>query len=196
MNDAATLFWTWFSGFASRIQGEYVPESWLDELLGQLQRFDTRLYFLLSNGDLPRELIITADGNKHAFPAAEALVEAAPDLEDWRFIALKPAMGFQFRHTDGPVKLDVSQLWFMPRVSVDDPSSLEIVLAVPDADFVLAQQSVDTAFTILETAIGERSCATDIAEVTVDDIPENPRDHGYLRLPLLPEFIATHKRQN
>lgn len=191
-----STFWTWFRGFANRLPVDGIPESLQDELLSQLQCFDDRLYFLLSTNSTPKELIVTAEGNTAAFESVDTLVAAAPDLAGWKFHSLKPPMGFDFRHTDGPISLDVSQLWFMPTKSSNDPTALGIVLGFPDADFVLEHQSVDTAYTILETAIGERSCTRDIAHVAVDDLPDPPGTNGYLELPRLPEYIAFHKRRH
>lgn len=191
-----STFWTWFRGFAKRLPVDEIPESLQDELLSQLHRFDERLYFLLSTNATPKELIITAEGNQTAFASADRLVAAAPNLPGWDFYSLKPPMGFDFRHSDGPISLDVSNLWFMPTESTDDPAALGIVLGVPDAGFVLKNQSVDTAYTILEIAIGERSCTRDIAHVAVDDLPDEPETNGYLKLPRLPEYVEFHKRRH
>ncbi len=191
-----SVFWTWFRGFAKRLPAGDIPDSLQDELLSQLQCFDDRLYFLLSTNSAPKELIVTAEGNVAAFDSADAIVAVAPELSGWRFHALKPAMGFDFCHTDGPIALDVSKLWFMPMKSSDDPTALGILVGFPNADFVLKHQSVDTAYTILETALGERSCTRDIAHVAVDDLPEAPVAEGYLKLPRLPEYVAFHKRRH
>jgi len=196
MNNSPSIFWNWFRESAKRFLDDELPESLQDELLSQLHSFDDRLYFLLSTNATPKELIITAEGDEAAFPAADRLVAAAPTLPGWTFCSLKPPMGFDFRHTDGPISLDVEQLWFMPTVSSDLPAALGIVLGLPDADFVLEHQSVDTAFTILEVAIGERCCTRDIAHVAVNDLPDDPNANGYLRLPQLPEYVAFHKRRH
>ncbi|MEA5466493.1 hypothetical protein [Leptothoe sp. PORK10 BA2] len=190
-----TAFWTWFRGFAERLPKDDVPNDLQDELLSQLHCFDDRLYFLLSTNAVPHELIITAEGNADAFSSADKLVDAAPTLVGWQFLALKPAMGFVFQHTDGEISLDVSALWFMPTNSSDDPPQLGVIIGFPDADFVLENQSVDTAYTILETGIGERSCMSDIQRVTVDDLPDDPESHGYIPLPQLADYIAFHKRR-
>jgi hypothetical protein len=145
---------------------------------------------------MPRELIITADGNVTAFASADELVASAPPVNDWKFISLKPPMGFEFQHTDGSISLDVSKMWFMPTKSSDNPSELGIVLAFPNADFVLEHQSIDTAYTILEVGIGERACSLDIAHVAIDDMPEDPADEGYLEISRLTDYIAFHKRRH
>jgi hypothetical protein len=97
MSQSPSSFWTWFRGFADRLRHDHVPDAFQDELLSQLHRYDSRLYFLICTNTSPCELIITADGNRDAFSAADSLVAAAPDLDGWTFIAVKPPMGFDFR---------------------------------------------------------------------------------------------------
>lgn len=196
MNLPASTFWTWFRGFAGRIPRDDIPDELQDELLSHLHCYDDRLYFLLAINTTPHELIVTADGNADAFASADALISVAPKFDDWKFFSLKPPLGFDFRHTDGPISVDVSDLWFMPTQSSDAPPELGVILYFPDANFVIERQSVDTAYTILETAIGERAVTQDIARVTVDDRPDSPAENGCLELARLPEYIAFHKRRH
>jgi hypothetical protein len=196
MSLSPSTFWIWFRRFADQLPHGDVSVALQAELLSQLHRYDGRLYFLICTNALPCELIITAEGRVEAFESADLLVAAAPKLDGWKFIALKPPMGFNFRHTDGPISIDVSNLWFMPTNSSADPSALGVVIAIPDSNFVLKNQSVDTAYTILETSIGERSCTNDIAHVAVDDLPATPEEKGFLRLSQLPGYIAFHKRKH
>ncbi len=189
-------FWHWFRGFAGQLPGDVIPDELQDELLSQLQQVDDRLYFLMATCATPKELIITADGNVEAFPSADALVAEANEVDGWQFFALKPPMGFAFRFQDGPIDLDVSQLWFMPLKSAADPAILGVRMALPDVDFVLKHQSVDAAYTILESALGERAVAEDIAHVEVTDLPPSPADDGYLELPQLAAYVEFHKRQH
>lgn len=191
-----STFWTWFRGFANRLLDyDDIADDLQNELLSHLHCFDDRLYFLISTKTNPHELIITVEGNVEAVSSADALVSAAPKIPNWTFISLKPAMGFAFKHRDGRISLDVSKLWFLPTNSNDLPPKLGVIIGFPDADFVLDNQSVDTAYTILETGIGERSCMSDIHCVTVVDLPDNPEVHGYISLPRLPDYIEFHKRR-
>lgn len=196
MKLSPSRFWTWFRGFAERVPDDDVPGSLQDELLTQLQCVDPRLYFLLSINASPKEFIVTADGDTAAFPAADDLVGVAPEINGWSFLSLKPALGFRFRHSDGPISIDASELWFIPAKSEAHPAELGIILGFPDADLVLANQSVDTAYTILETGIGERKCAADIAHVAVDDLPDDPSASGYLEISHLSDYISFHKRRH
>lgn len=195
VSEASVQFWTWFRDFASDLPADSFPDNLQDALLAELHKYDDRLFFLVCTTTIPRELIITGDGNTEAFPAVERLVNASPSLSGWAFFALKPPMGFDFTHNDGPISLTISDLWFKPLKSDSAPNALGVVIGFPDADFVLDHQSVDTAYTILETALGERSCATDISYVSVDDLPDKPAEDGYLALSQLADYIAFHKRR-
>ena len=104
-------------------------------------------------------------------------------------------MGFAFTYRDNEIELDVSQLWYLPLRSASAPQDLGLRLAVPDAELILQRQSVDTAYTILETGIGERSCGNDIQHVEITDLPEDFLAQGYLELPRLAEYVASHKRK-
>ncbi|WP_459555071.1 hypothetical protein [Lacunimicrobium album] len=165
-------------------------------MLDQLHRYDDRLYFLMSMNAYPHELIITAEGDVDAFQSAESLVSSAPSIPGWSFIALKPAMGFEFHHRDDKIDLDVARLWFQPLLSRDTPPKLAIVLGLPHVDEILNQQSVDTAYTILEMGIGERSVSKDIARLSVDELPPDPDSEGYIPLSQLADYIAFHKRRH
>jgi hypothetical protein len=178
MDEVAFSFSNWFASWEHQLPSGGIPDELQDELLAQIQKYDDRLYFLLSTDEVPSELIISAEGNRDAFPAAEKFVAAAPNLSGWKFIALKPAHGFNFRHGDGPISLDVAQLWFIPLKSSSNPSALGISICFPDADFVLEHQSVDTAYTILESVIGERECTDRIAFLRSKTFPTTLRRKG------------------
>ncbi|MEQ8208633.1 MAG: hypothetical protein RH917_02280 [Lacipirellulaceae bacterium] len=193
--NARPLFWKWFKKNEQFLKSDAPENNLLNEFLDQLHLFDSRLYFLISTNQDPNELIITAEGNSKAFESAESLVSSAPEIEGWAAIALKPPMGFDFIHQDGKIRLHASKLWFMPLHSEADPKGLGIMLGMPNVDFVLDNQSVDTAYTILESGIGERSCTEDIAHLVVSDLPDSPAEEGYIELDKLASYIAFHKRR-
>jgi hypothetical protein len=186
----AKNFWKWFAGFAKRLPSVDPPESMLDELLAEIHhRLDDRIYFEMSTNTPQKELILTACGNVAVFPIIDAIIGVAPSITGWSFVALKPAQGFAFSYRDGEIELDIAELWFMPLQSTEKPTQLGLRLAVPDADTVLARQSVDIAHTILETAIGERLCATAIQHVEIGILPTDPAADGYLKLSQLGEYL-------
>jgi hypothetical protein len=191
-----STFWTWFSGFARRLPADDPPDALLDELLDQLHAIDRRIYFELSTNTADRELILTASGNSAAFPVVDNLIATAPKLKGWSFVALKPPKGFQFKYRSGDIVLNVRELWFMPLQSNTNPRDLGLRLCLPNADYILERQTVDTAYTILETVIGERSCATDIQYVEVDELPADPAAERYLPITRLVEYLEWRRRKH
>lgn len=78
-------FWDWFT--AHEAQFRAIPperkEELLNELLSRLHRYDHRLFFQMGGPEDARELIISAEGEKQAFPAVESLIAAAPEVPGW-----------------------------------------------------------------------------------------------------------------
>jgi len=188
MKSSAATFWNWFREFVTRLTDDEPSEDALDELLERIHRVDDRIYFELPANTPNKELILTAEGNVDAFPAVEALVESARHIDGWSVITLKPPRGFDFVYRNDEIVLNAAELWFLPLETESDSVTFALQLGLPDA--VLARQTVDTAYTILETGIGERSCAIDIERVTIDDLPADPAANGYIELPRLAEYIS------
>lgn len=195
LETAAIHFWNWFGGFAARLPEGEPPEEMLDELLGQLHALDERIYFELSTDTPAKELILTAHGDVAVFPVIEAIVDAAPVIETWSFMALTPPMGFDFTHRNNGIELHAAKLWFLPLRIAAQPDALGLRIGVPDADLVIRQETVDTASTILQTGIGERSYTMDIQYIELVDLPDDPAAHGYIELPQLAQYIAWEKQR-
>ena len=196
MKSRINNFWAWFDRSSSFLRGGAQSDVMLDDLLERLHAVDHRIYFELSTNSSPNELILTAQGDINAFEVIDATIRSAPKCDDWTFIALKPAMEFDFTFRNNGITLNATDIWFLPLTTKSDPSALGLRLGIPNADAVFGSQTVDAAYTILDTGIGERSTAMDIQHVVVDDLPENPEGDGYHRLRELPGFIALRKSKH
>ena len=167
------------------------------ETLSQLKTIDARFWFELSRPDgTSREFILTVEGAKDAFPVVETTIAEAPAYPDWRFIALKPAMGFDFVTRYEEVRLEPQKMWFLPLQSDARPNDLALRVGVPNLAPEVQRQVGNGVLVILDTALGERSAASDIAHVEVCALPENPEAEGFLELPELPSYISRHKRKH
>lgn len=173
------------------------PDSALwDQAVAHLKAIDSRFWFELSQPDgESREFILTAEGAKEAFPIAEITIAEAPAFPDWQFIALKPAMGFDFATRYEGVLLEPKKMWFLPLQSASRPNDLALRVGVPELMPEVQRQAANGVLVILDTAIGERSAALDIAHVEVCVLPQKPEDEGFLELPELPSYISWHKRK-
>ena len=77
-------------------------------------------------------------------------------LPDWQFIALKPAMGFDFVTNYEGVELDPKQMWFLPLKSASQPNDFALRVGVPNLLPEVQRQTSNGVLVILDTALGER----------------------------------------
>ncbi len=187
-------FWSWFSAKEPdlrSISGD--SDSVCDDLLRAIQQIDKRLYFEMCVNATPCEFIVTASGHTEVFPLAEAVIAAAPPLPGWKFVALKPSMGFDFKTTYKGIAFDSKEMWFLPLVKESEPTALGLRVGIPNYDPSIEQQSMFAVFTILDTALGERSAALDIAHLEVGVLPTDPQAERYIPLTTLPTYIQWRK---
>lgn len=118
-------FWSWFSKNQLDIEKyESGDEKLLDEIMLELHKYNKNLYFEFSTHEKINEFIITAEGEIQQFDSAFNLVNSAPKFENWKIMALKPAMGFDFITTYEGIDYNPDDLWFLPLSSNANPNIL------------------------------------------------------------------------
>jgi hypothetical protein len=195
--DAITAFWRWLRRHAAELDATRTAESeFFDVILEQLKSVDEGLWLEMSlPGHEVREFVVTASGDRTLFDLVEALVDAAPALPGWRFVALKSPMGFGFGLRWEGVELNPPQLWYEPLSNPAQPDILGLRVAVPGFLDELQDDFGNGVLMLLDTALGERSAATDIELVQVCAVPEDPDQAGYLPLVELANYIEWRKRR-
>jgi len=188
-------FWTWFGSAHERfrsIDKADDGEEMLDLLLEHLHEFDPELFFEVSQplDDGSNELIISAEGVRKKFPKVEALVAAAPKLPMWQIIAFKPALGFEFVHEYGELKIDPRKLWFLPLTAKSDPLILGLRIGLPEFDETSEAKIKNSVWIILDTGLGEEVCTQRIRHLEVVQLPPTPEEDGFIELPELPNYLA------
>lgn len=184
-------FWRWFAGHRGELALMLDTSSaFWDVVLAELKKVDPSLWFEIS-GDLGgrREFVVTAEGRTELFETVDRLVAAAPDLEEWRFVALKPGSGFGFVSEYEGRRLDPNAIWFVPLESASDPQSLGVRVGVPGYDPADRRVFESAVLMMLDTGLGEREAATQLDVVQVGPLPADPPAEGYIELPELPAFI-------
>jgi len=190
-------FWRWFADHRSEFNVLSNPdEPFWDLALQQIKRIDERLWFELSSTDNGvREFVVTAEGHVEAFPVAEILVNLAPELEGWVFVALKPPMGFEFTtHYEGAL-FEPRLMWFLPLEDSSRPHDLGMRVGIQGLESMDKSKAHNAVLVILDTALGERSAAVDIQYTEVSELPADPESFGYIELPELPSYISWRKRK-
>jgi hypothetical protein len=196
-SDDVRAFWEWFALHEARFRSiDSSRDPRLDEILRRLHGFSPKLYFEIGGApEGPTEFIVTAEGRRDLYSEVRRLIAAAPALDGWRFIAFKPAHGFDFVTDYEGVHVDPKRCWFMPLTSAKRPNSLGLRIAVPDFQELRRDAFVTALLKVLDTALGELAAAEEIETVVVAPLPADPPRDGWIELIELPAYLMWRRRR-
>ena len=197
--DTISQFWKWFVEnnkaytFLDSVEYE-TKERLIDDFLLSLHRFCDKIYFEIGgSSDEDMELIITAEGDKKYFHKVEELINSAPKLPGWTFIAFKPPMEGHFKSQWGDIELNTEDLWFLPLTNKINPD-LGLRIYLRNYDLIENKKLLMTVlYKMLDTIIGEKSFASDISYVDAGLQPDEPEKKGMFPILKLPAFIKWYK---
>jgi hypothetical protein len=189
-----SAFWRWFAANEARFRAVAIAgtarDALLDEIQEQLHTVNPQLYFEIGSArGGPTQLVITAAGRRDLFAVVHDLVVAAPALEGWSFVALKPAAGFEFEAQYGAATVDPEACWFLPLESAAEPGRLGVLVGCPGFDPAVRQDFENAVLVALDTGLGEQRAAEQIGHVEVGPLPRAPAEEGLIELPELPAFL-------
>lgn len=195
------LFWQWFVENNEQLTsiGDMPTDernTLLEELGKKLHQYcegiDYELGEATANG---RTLTFTAEGDTDLFRYVVELVDDAPDLDWWNFVAFKQPMGTQLRVRFEKYLFETQKMYFQQLESEEEPDMLGLRVAVAnnhpeDEDFQVG------VYSTIEALIGEFDCATLIGYLETVALPAEPTKSGYQPLDNLPDFVGwfKHKR--
>ena len=188
-------FWDWVGHNEARFRNVEEPEKehLLDELLDALHGYCEHLWFETGKAeDGCNELIISAEGDSAHFSAVRTLVATAPSIVGWRFIAFKPANGFDFDTNYEGLTLSPKATWFLPLRSSSDPDGLGIRVGYAHFEKAREQAFLNGTYIMLECALGELALAERVQHIEVVALPSIPESSGYLPLTDLAGFVTGH----
>lgn len=193
-------FWHWFGQnnkaylFLNEVDAEE-KEQLLNNLMERLHEYCENLWFEI--GGHPgedQELIITAEGNADYFGHVEALINAAPNISNWTFIAFIPPREIEFEMKYEDVVLKPSEMWFEPLEHPNIPAAIGIKICTRNYELVKDSEWLRPAvYKVLDTILGEKSFALDIEHVAIDQLPDEPDEEGLIELSGLPTYIEWKK---
>jgi hypothetical protein len=178
-------FWRWFKEGEPELSAIANTAAVVDRIYEVLQRVDNRLAIEVSEPDSTtvRDVIFSANGFSDLFGLAEELVSAAPELPEWRFIALKPARGFDFLYQQDGNTLSPSKWSFL--ALRDEGNELGLRLFIPGRRAVISDAVLQT---VIETGVGERRFS-EIHHLEYTQSPDALSHGSWVQLPALPEFL-------
>ena len=160
-------FWEWFAKnsetYYDQIEGSDSKEVLFDKLNTKLAMVSNGLTWefspLLENGT--RELTISADGIKEFFPDVKKLVEAAPEIPNWKINAFRQRVpGNDLKINFGEFTLSYSDIFFKSS-DEDEKIGLELYLR----DFNGEEEKLSATYILLDALIGEYDTETIIGSM-------------------------------
>ena len=162
VSDKEKTFWNWFITHKEAFYfNEKNPEDLFDKLTEQLKAVHENLTFEFSpvhpNGI--KELTISADGIKAAFPAVISLIKSAPEDKNWQFNAFRQRVpGDHLEISMGNLKMGYDDIYFR-FAEDDDKIGLELNIRAYDPNNNTIKNAV---FILLDALIGEYAMETKI----------------------------------
>ena len=160
-----------------------------------------------------RTLTFTAEGDTDLFRYVVELVDNAPDLDWWEFVAFKQPMGTELKVRFDNLLFDTRKMYFQQLECEEEPDMLGLRIAVGtkkeelrakkegDKEFHSSQflvHSSDEDFQVgvyvtLEALLGEFDCATLIGYMETVPVPDEPFKSGFQPLDDLPKVVDWFK---
>ena len=193
--DTISQFWKWFQDnnkaylFLDDVDEE-VKEDLLNDLLEQLHKYCDQIYFEIGGDpDEDQELIITAEGYEKYFGKVEELINAAPQISNWTFIAFKPPIPGHFKSKWDDLELNTEEMWFLPLIN-EENNDLGIRVCLKNYDLIKDNEILTTLlYKMLDTILGEKSSALNIKYVDTDLQPDDPAEEGMYPILELQNYI-------
>lgn len=201
-------FWTWFQANVESLTmindlEEAASQQLLADMQQQLDAYVPGLTFEMS-APTPsgRSLTFSAEGDMELFPHVVALVENAPDVDWWEFVAFRQPKGTELKVLFESYRFDTSKMLFMQLECEEEPDILGLRVAF-DEKLVsggkkISQDDEDLQvglYVTLEALIGEFDCATLVGYLDSCPIPAEPFKAGFRPLDDLPAFVEWFKSQ-
>lgn len=193
-------FWKWFCDNNEQLTmlddlEENVANTLLEDMQKALDGYCEGLTYEIGdqtpNG---RTVTFSAEGDTDLFKYVTDLVEAAPDLDWWEFVAFKQPKGKGLKVTFDKYRFDTKKMYFMELENEESPDMVGLRVALENPVEDDDDQLVGVYVTI-EALIGEFDCATLIGYLDVCPIPAEPLKEGFKKMDDLPEFIEWFKNR-
>ena len=196
--DKVEKFWAWFIDHNEQLVSlgdleDKEREQLENALQYQLTKYCDGLSYEIGDATANgRTLTFTAEGDSDLFRYVVELVDAAPDLDWWEFVAFKQPMGTELKERFDRYFFDTRKMYFQQLECEEEPEMLGLRIAVEgskpdDEDFQVG------VYVTLEALMGEFDCATMVGYMETVPVPEEPFKAGFQKLDDLPKFVEWFK---
>ena len=181
-------FWKWFAENSAPYRNFSPHDTNLNEIFDVLQEqldkvADGFVFEFSGHVEGNREFILSADGDARVFPAVRALIDAAPSLSGWTFIAFRQRGDANVSVQVNDFELGPKQIFFrLARAG----EKIDITLYIENLHALTDHQSGIASFLLLDNALGEEAVALRIGAIERAPLREHPRGEGLRPLNELP----------
>ncbi|MBO4588455.1 MAG: hypothetical protein J5711_06125 [Bacteroidales bacterium] len=193
-------FWKWFTEHNEQLTMlDDLDEKEANALLEEMQKVldgycEGLTYEIGDQTNNGRTVTFSAEGDTDLFKYVTDLVEEAPDLDWWEFVAFKQPKGKGLKVTFDKYRFDTKKMYFMELENEESPDMVGLRVALENPVEGDDDQLVGVYVTI-EALIGEFDCATLVGYLDVCPIPAEPFKEGFKPMDDLPEFIEWFKNR-
>lgn len=169
-------FWNWFqtnesSLFETVKKHKNIEKNFIDKVSPKLQQLNKG--FLILTGmlnDQTAELIVTADGQIKTMVFIEELIASAPQIDRWKFTALKPAIHIDdFGIEMSGFKFSCDNLSFAYKDLKEHPDHIDVSICYDDFDEENRDFFTNGIYIFLDNFLGELDFATAIDTIEIVD---------------------------
>ena len=203
------IFWSWFTAHNESLTmlgdlDEATRNRLLDELQQQLTAYCDGLTYEMGEPTAQgRTLTISAEGDFDLFRHVVELVDNAPDIDWWEFVAFRQPKGKNLRVLFDRYRFETAKMAFMQLENDEEPDIIGLRVALPNLPAGYVSHPDDPegddllvgVYVTLEALLGEFDCTTLIGYVDICPMPKEPFKSGFRPLDDLPEFVEWFKRK-
>ncbi|MBB6372566.1 DUF695 domain-containing protein [Chryseobacterium shigense] len=193
-------FWDWFltkekTFFEVVKDRENIEEQFFDVISPELAKINSGYYFLSGMSDEhTAELIITVEGDVRKIIFAEELIAVAPQLDRWKFTALKPQTDIEnvgIRMNDLEFRKD--NIWFYSNEIEGYPDEIDLVFVYEDLNEENRSSATTGICIFLDNFLGELNFATQIDTFSI--IGKNEAEKELVPIEKLKDFLLWRERE-
>ncbi len=162
-------FWAWFvnneKNFHKVVQQKgNIQKEFFDKLSPKLNELKDDFYFLTGMyDDTTVELVITAEGTIKNIVFVEELIVSAPELNGWKFTALKPALDIKNVNIEmAGLQFNRNNISFYANNLFEYPDEIDITIVHHDLNIKNRTAIINGCYIFLENYLGELNFATNI----------------------------------
>ncbi len=146
-----------------------IEKEFFDKISPKLNEIKDGFYYLTGMcDDKTVELILTTDGNLKNLVFVEELINAAPEIDNWKFTALKPALTIKDVNIDmSGYEFNNQNLSFYPNELAEYPDEIDITIVHKDLTEENKSQITNGIYIFLDNYLGELDFATTIDHLQI-----------------------------